>query len=202
MDGFERTVLPIVLHASGCQVLHASAVLFPAGVVGFCGYGGAGKSTTAHALSKRGLQLIADDALAFSNDTDATEVVPLPFRARLRATDAAWLEKRRASVRLELAPHGAKLVLVFVLCRDARLRSGPRFTRLSKADAFRAIVPHAFRMTSRGDVDSKRAMMASYLDLVDRVPIVSLRFRADLDHLPTQLDLIQEQVEALSTRTK
>src|SRR5512134_3155557 len=48
-----RDALPLVLQARGSEVLHASAVLGPRGVVALCGASGSGKSTLAYALGRR-----------------------------------------------------------------------------------------------------------------------------------------------------
>ena len=56
-------VIATFLHLTGTFVLHASAVAAPFGVVAFLGDKGAGKSTTAAALLRRGLDMVSDDLL-------------------------------------------------------------------------------------------------------------------------------------------
>src|SRR6185295_1568775 len=51
---FERVLQPLILQALGWQTLHAAAVMGSAGVLAFCGLGGAGKSTTTYALRHLG----------------------------------------------------------------------------------------------------------------------------------------------------
>src|ERR687885_2742131 len=65
-DAFRRAVLPMALQVLGREVLHASAVLGPRGVVALCAVSETGKSTVAYGLSRRpGYELWADDAVAF-----------------------------------------------------------------------------------------------------------------------------------------
>lgn len=65
-------VLPRLLALRGVQVLHASAVVTPAGVIGFVGATGWGKSSLATSLGLEGLPLLSDDALILETvDGDA-----------------------------------------------------------------------------------------------------------------------------------
>jgi ABC-type multidrug transport system fused ATPase/permease subunit len=56
--------LGVLLHQRGVLALHASSVLLDRGVVAFLGRSGAGKSTMAAALHRRGHALVADDITA------------------------------------------------------------------------------------------------------------------------------------------
>jgi hypothetical protein len=57
-------VLGLVLRLRGITCLHASAVAFGDYAVGFAGRAGAGKSTTAAALGRRGHAILSDDIVA------------------------------------------------------------------------------------------------------------------------------------------
>ncbi|MBZ5586241.1 MAG: hypothetical protein LAQ30_29465 [Acidobacteriia bacterium] len=61
---FLDQVIPLLVHLSGRECLHASAVLGPTGAYAFLGPSGAGKSTLAAALALRGCALLCDDCLA------------------------------------------------------------------------------------------------------------------------------------------
>jgi hypothetical protein len=66
-----------LLQQRGMFVLHASAVAVDNGAVAFLGWKGAGKSTTAAALYKRGHTMISDDIVAMNNTSfGAPLVVP------------------------------------------------------------------------------------------------------------------------------
>jgi len=54
LDAFRRAVLPMALQARGLEVLHASAVRTPRGVLALCAVAETGKSTLACGLSQRG----------------------------------------------------------------------------------------------------------------------------------------------------
>ena len=60
-----RAVVPAAMQCLGFETLHASAVRFPHGVVGFCGHAGAGKSTLAVAAASAAEQW-ADDTLVMA----------------------------------------------------------------------------------------------------------------------------------------
>ena len=61
---FPAQILPLVATLKGCEVLHASGVVIGEAATLFSGAPGAGKSSLAAALFRRGAQLIGDDAIA------------------------------------------------------------------------------------------------------------------------------------------
>src|SRR5829696_6052636 len=93
LDTYYRTVLPMALQVRGLEVLHASAVLTPRGVVALCAVSGTGKSTVAFGLSQRGWPLWADDAVVFETSESGARAIPLPFGTRLRPAAAAFFKK-------------------------------------------------------------------------------------------------------------
>jgi len=84
VDAFQRYVLPMTLYLAGKEVLHASAVLGPRGVVAACALSQTGKSTVGYGLGRRGYPLWADDAVVFDVSRHSVTALPLPFRMRLR----------------------------------------------------------------------------------------------------------------------
>ncbi|MCA9736008.1 MAG: hypothetical protein R3E98_20225 [Gemmatimonadota bacterium] len=63
-------VLAVALHARGDLTLHASAVAFGRGAIGFIAPKHHGKSTTALALVRSGARLVTDDTLGVTMDED------------------------------------------------------------------------------------------------------------------------------------
>lgn len=205
-ETYNRSVLPIVLQARGTEVLHASAVC-AGGVLAFCGDSGAGKSTIAFALSRRGHQLCADDALAIGARGASAVAFPLPFEMRLRPRAAAFfgteatadgvisfttLDDRRQQSELPLAA-------LFVLgrCEADPGPFGACVERLRPSAAVPALLAHAYCF-SLEDLDLKRAMVAHYVGLAARVPVFALRFRPGLEVLPPMLDRIEAVAGSLA----
>jgi hypothetical protein len=69
-------VLGLVLRLRGITCLHASAVAFGDFAVGFAGRAGAGKSTTAAALGRRGHAILSDDIVAVEQRDGEFVVLP------------------------------------------------------------------------------------------------------------------------------
>ena len=89
----------LILHQRGALTLHASAVAIDDGIVGFVGYKGAGKSTTAASFFSRGYPLVTDDLLVIelAENADAVSVnaaYGYPGIPRLRL----WPDSVRASL--------------------------------------------------------------------------------------------------------
>lgn len=93
LDSFFRTVVPLALQAGGLEVLHASAVQLPAGVLALCALSETGKSTLAYALHRRAHRLVADDAVVLDLAGPTTTITPVPFAMRLREASARHFER-------------------------------------------------------------------------------------------------------------
>lgn len=85
-------ILGLVLRLRGALALHASAVQFGEGAIGFVGPRGAGKSTLAAALATSGCSVVTDDVL------------------HVRCDNGHWLVEPFAAM-LKLWPDGARLAL-------------------------------------------------------------------------------------------
>ena len=192
-DAFERTALPMALQSLGRQVLHASAVRSPTGVIAFCGESGTGKSTLAYAASRRGNELWADDAVAFDVSADDVVALPLPFRVLLRPESSAFFGADAELRRTE--PTASELLAaVAILERRDEHGFGVDVVRLSGADAFRAVLAqgYCYRPTDR---DQNARMVEDYLVLAARVPVLSARFEPRFESVEKLLDAIGNVLE-------
>jgi len=191
LDTFHRCVLPMVLQTRGIQVLHASAVLLPDGVLGLCARSRTGKSTLAYALSRElDRPLWADDALAFE-PAPGREVtsIPLPFSLKLREPSAVHFGVAEPPAPAAPPPPAAPLRALFTLSRSESLEE-PRVERLSPARAFTALLEHAYCFDVE-DPAPRGPMVGHYLELGARVPAFELLFPSDLELLPATLAEIE-----------
>jgi hypothetical protein len=193
-DAFERTALPMALQSLGRQVLHASGVRGPSGVIAFCGESGTGKSTLAYAAGRRGNELWADDAVAFEVDGHEVAAIPLPFRVLLRPASLAFFGADASAEAQRLAAADReRLAAVVILERTDD--QGVGVARLSGADAFRAALAqgYCYRPT---DADQNARMVDDYLALAERVPVFAARFEPRFESVERLLDAIEAVLEA------
>src|SRR6185436_5070695 len=195
VDAYRRRVLPMALQVSGREVLHASAVRSPAGVIALCADSETGKSTIAYGLNNRGYALWADDLVAFEISDRGSRALSLPFTMRLRPSAAALFAKESLKFSHidsdeDLTGDSAPLAAICVLRRDDE--AAPVAVKsLSSAEAFAAVLSHAWSFALQ-DGERKRRMISNYLELVARVPIFGIAFQPGLDKLPAILDAIEE----------
>ena len=180
-DAWVRSALPLVLQARGTQVLHAAALRGAAGAVALCGASTDGKSTLAAALLRRGRAVLADDALAL----DESDALTLPFRLRLRAPtqEALGLPPVAAT-----GAGGERLPLAAVVLLTPDDEDEPAaLEALSASTAFAELMPHAYCFALE---EGKEALVAAYLDLVQRVPVHRLCYPQRLDRLDATADVL------------
>jgi hypothetical protein len=196
LDRFVRGgIAAIFAQGAGLEVLHASAVLSPAGVVGFCGRPGSGKSTIAYGLAARGHLHWADDALALDAATPPPTAFPLPFAARLRPEPAAHYARLGANP--QSAPDRPQpLRLLFVLGRHAHDSGGIDIVPLSPADRFLATLAHASYYDFPDEARRER-MIEQFLRLAGTVSLFTVSFPSGLQHLESLLDRIEAHIESL-----
>ncbi len=207
LDAYRRNVLPMVLQTRGREVLHASAVLTPRGVVALCAVSGVGKSTTAFALSRQqGWPLWADDAVAFEASGAGVTAIPLPFSLRLLPETATFFA-RGSTAEDEMRPRVAtarggaseQLAALLVLNRKMDNHSGAavRIRRVPSNQAFLDVLAHAYCFSLQ-DAERKRSMMRHYLDLVNQIPVFEVRYSTGLKMLPTVLESIGQLVSKVA----
>jgi hypothetical protein len=189
LDAFRRMVAPLALQAMGREVLHSSAVVADGGVIALCAVSGVGKTTIAWALHGRGHPMWADDAVCFQAGPEAVRALPLPFAPRLRPESVAHFGS--AGNGDVTTPASADLGAVLVLRRSQR--GGPRMRHLPAAEAFPAVLTHAYCFDAE-DTERTRRMVAAYLDLVERVPVFELTFPHGLEQLGEIVHLIESEL--------
>jgi len=197
-DVYRRRVLPLALQALGAEVLHASAVLGPGGLVTLCGVSRSGKSTLAYALSRRGYVVAADDAVAFTRSQRGSVAISLPFSLRLRPSAAEFFGLSQApSIGYEKALGDAlvPLAAVFLLSRREGSGRGVTVRRLPPAPALVALLTHAYCFSLQ-DAGRKRQMITQYLGLVTKVPVFDVRFYPGLENLQAILDRLEATMRA------
>ncbi len=201
---FLHQVLPLVIGEHGHLVLHASAVVTPAGAVAFLGGAGQGKSTLAASFWAAGHRLIADDCLRI--DERGGRLVAVPsypgvrlWPAALRRLRLGW-DGARASAPasgkvLVSAPPGrgalarapVPLARVYVLGRPlpAGARPVARIDPLTPRETMAALVAHLYRLDLGTE---RREALARDFDrlasVAARLSARRLRLRRGLGALP------------------
>ena len=195
-EAFWRDVVPWILPVRGLEAIHASAVLTTEGVVALCGASGAGKSTIAFGLFRRGYPAWADDTVALDLSTSRVQAVPLPFRAALRPASAAFFAadpSETAAVRRDWVDGGdaesEPLRALCVLTRVPDPSPRPSVKRLPPGLALAALLPHVYSFILDGA--RKRRLIEQYLSVIARVPVLEVRFAPGFDRLPQLLDEIE-----------
>jgi hypothetical protein len=196
-ETFRRRVLPVAVQVRGREVLHASGIRAPSGVITFCGITQSGKSTIAFGLSERGYSLWADDMVAFEFSEGQAMAVSLPFRPRLRKPSAEFFAVENVPP-LDAAPpgtHRAPLAIVCILRKEPEAKVPVSLRRLSSTDAFAAALDHACCFIPLAE-ERKRLMVQHYLELVAVTPIYEICFRPGLTNLRVILDAVEELLDS------
>jgi hypothetical protein len=155
--------LPFAACAAGVECLHASAVALDGGAVAFAGVSGAGKSSLALALARRGARPLADDVLALEPAPSGALLAhaALP-RMGVRRTEAVRAGVAGGALGA-LAPRDADSLLLALTTAEPvaplRLRALYVLDRRSEE------VPFAF-----APVDDPRLVLACSFNFVLAVP--------------------------------
>ncbi|HZJ09454.1 MAG TPA: hypothetical protein VFD39_07160 [Trueperaceae bacterium] len=200
-DEFQRTAWPAALQLRGHEVLHASAVATPDGVVAFCARSETGKSTLAYGLAKRGHRLWSDDAVVLSVTPTHTVASSLPFQVRLRPASAAHFgfasaDLERGRLRQPGSDASAHLPLKRVcLLERAAADSEPLLAteQPPPAAALAELLQHAIYFSAH-DLDRRRLMLRNYLTVLGTVPVLAVRFRPGMTYLDSVLDAVEERL--------
>ncbi len=205
-------VLGILLRLRGVTCLHASAVAFGEKAVAFVGSEGAGKSTTAAALARRGHAILSDDVVALAERDGSFFIHPAyPYlclwpesvESLYGSRDAlpqfsANYEKRCLSLgkqELRFAEHALPLAAIYIL-GERRGDPAPLVEELTPQRAFLALVANTFA-TNTLDRSMRAREFETLARLAPSVPIRALHAHHDAAHLPDLCDLLAKEAQKL-----
>jgi hypothetical protein len=197
--------LPMAATLQGFEVLHASGVVLGGKAALFAGPQGAGKSSLAAALLRRGAALLSDDTVALKLSDGELIAHPGAGLLQLRATEddrlsvrertvlgpsEAFLGKQRYNPNLTASP--APFGELFLLERSTH---GPPVERIEAVDPF-VLLASTFNLSVRTPERLKRHLdLTVALAATER--IYRLRIQPDID--ATQLaEIVHDQLAAPS----
>lgn len=198
----------------GHAVLHASAVVTPAGATVFLGQHGQGKSTTASVFLRHGAQLLTDDALPFHLDADHVYGVPGPAIMKLSDVSAERalhivdalpalaqdLPKKLLNLtgRYSMARHPEPVRAVYVLDRRDDTEGCPnvRITQVSASEALATLLNYTSKSMFIGSRDLP-SLLRTYARVAQRVPVRKLSFASGFAALDDVRDAILADLSAL-----
>lgn len=146
-----------VCHQRGLLPLHASAIATPQGAAAFLGASGAGKSSIAAFLSRRGHRILADDICVVDPGAPREQRV-LPVAPWLKLWDTTleamgensqglmkvFVEDEKFRYTLDQLETSAGLAELILLERDDTLQQ-PLFERLSPVQAMQAVLDFTYQ---------------------------------------------------------
>ena len=206
-------VLGLLLRLRGVTCLHASAVAFGEKAVAFVGSEGAGKSTTAAALARRGHAILSDDVVALTEHEGSFFVHPAyPYlclwpesveslygSAEALPRFSANYDKRCLSLQeqeLRFADRALPLAAVYIL-GDRRSDPAPVVEELPLRKAFLALVANTFATNTLNS--HMRAKEFEILGrLAPRVPIRALCAHLDAGRLLELCNLVAEETQKIA----
>ncbi len=204
--------LGLLLHQREMLTLHASAVDVNGVAVGFVGYKGAGKSTTAAALYGQGHTLITDDLLVLQQKEDgAVEAYPgipqlrlwpeavaasLNENPELLPRNSAASVKRLRDTQQQFANTSRPLQCIYVLDFQTDESAGITITPLLPRDACIEMVRHSYALHYLGNGGASATHLKQSSQLSQQVAIRKLMRPRALDALPQLVAAIEADVAA------
>lgn len=187
---------PLALAPLGKVVLHAAAVGLDDRVFAFCGIGGAGKSTLAQALARRGTRLVSDDLVIL----DRGIRVELGAEAKLRrwcsekssASSAGPIHFVELFETLTTEPIGDELALegLFFVDENRTGDSSAAIDPLDPTETFQRLVTHGF-----GGLKIPKAwkhQFEAYAAISANVRAAALRMPSGIDRMEDALGPFME----------
>jgi hypothetical protein len=201
-------VLSFALLRQGIEPLHATAVVTPAGAVGFLGDTASGKSTLAAAFLAAGCRLLTDDLLVTERRGESFVAFPGPMRLKLYPevaarvlgrTDAGTpmnpdVEKRVLALPPEQrSPDGGPVPLAALFVLDDEVAFVPEVsvTRLAPRDAFVELTRWTFN-DMLTPPERLRRQFTTAADLAETLPVYALAYLRDLEQLPEVREAVLE----------
>jgi len=197
------TLFAIVLHQRGRVVLHASAVAVGDKAMLFCGQSGAGKSTMAAMLGKRGYALLNDDVCNLHlGDDGVYRVYPDGRMLKLWAQSLEhleWAEAQAIRIRkdaakfymaprmVDLTPRPVGGVFILRVAEDGV----SSLARLSNADALSELTLNAYRPALVRSMDMTQAYFHAAIGIQRSAGVFALTRPIDFARADEALDLLE-----------
>lgn len=185
-------VLPRLLASDGQLVLHGSLVATAAGLVGFIGASGQGKSTLSGSLHVQGVPLLTDDAFRLQQQSgqwsakilfQSLRLLPDAMEYLFPEVDettpvADYTSKRH--LKYAGGPDGGPIIALFRLGDDV---SDVCVQRLNPAEACIALISNAFSLEASDSLESQ-PRFANASAAASAVPVYDLQYPRDFSRLP------------------
>lgn len=203
--------LGILLHQRGALVLHGSAVARNGRAIVLCGQSGAGKSTTAAALCKKGCSFVSDDICVIGLDAKGAPVV-LPDGRHLKlwrqSIEGLDLEARRGEVVretfekyfVEPGPTETEPPLLDAIyeLRESRLPGQDGIEALTLPDAMRMLEQQAYRPRLRRELNSPRQILSQSVATLNHARAFAFTRPLGFDRLDAALDALMQHWHGLA----
>jgi hypothetical protein len=206
-------VLGFLLRLRGVTCLHASAVAFGDRAIAFAGPAGAGKSTTAAALARRGHPVISDDIVAVEERDGRFLVFPAHPHLGLWPESVEMLYGGQTKIpgfasiwdkgRLSLSDHNLKfeerplaLGTIFLLGERTSDPAAPFLETAPAREGFMELIANSYG-TSLLEKDMRALEFELLGDLIAQVPVWRMRPHRDRAKLASLCDLIERSCGSL-----
>ncbi len=210
-------VLGLLLRLRGLTCLHASSVTFAHSAVAFVGTEGAGKSTTAAAIARRGHAVISDDIVAIVDREDGFFVQPAyPYLSlwpesvemlygsgkTLPNFSQNW-DKRQLSLaenRLRFEEQTLPLGAIFLLGQRTSEPGAPFLEKLRPQEGLLPLVVDSYA-TNLLDTKMRAREFELLGHLLAAVPVWRLRPHSDPSRMGLLCDLISQACDTIIRRS-
>jgi hypothetical protein len=201
-------VLPLVLSTHGQVLLHASAVVTPAGIAAFAGESGMGKSTLATSFAANGYPLVTDDCLGVEFDDEELfgtpgypssrlweDAIESLFEEQPQLSEVAhYTDKKRLSfhnTRLSFCDETLPVKRMFFLLPHESGDDVERvvIARMSPRETFMALASYMFKLNVWD-----RDMLATDFDRLARIAQMSLCYRLSFPHEFDRLSVVRQAI--------